>query len=44
MTAYAMPLIAEVKPKTDKPLNEYLGNNYDSGEDPRIHQITSSIV
>lgn len=45
VTAYAaMQLIAEGKLNPDKPLNEYLGNNYEIGNDPRIHQITARRV
>ncbi|OMP76709.1 serine hydrolase, partial [[Flexibacter] sp. ATCC 35208] len=45
VTAYAaMQLISEGKLNPDKPLNEYLGNNYDIGNDPRIHKITARRV
>lgn len=45
VTAYAaMQLIAQGKLNPDKPLNEYLGNNYEIGNDPRIHQITARRV
>lgn len=45
VTAYAaMKLIAAGKLNPDKPLNEYLGNNYDIGNDPRIKLITARRV
>lgn len=45
VTAYAaMKMIATGKLNPDKPLNEYLGNNYDIGNDDRIKLITARRV
>lgn len=45
MTAYgALKLVDEGKLNLDAPLNSYLGNNYDIGNDPRIRMITARRV
>jgi CubicO group peptidase (beta-lactamase class C family) len=45
MTAYgALKLVDAGKLDLDKPLNAYLGNNYDIGNDPRIEMITARRV
>lgn len=45
VTAYAaLKLVDEGKLNLDTPLNKYLGNNYEVGNDPRIHQITARRV
>jgi CubicO group peptidase (beta-lactamase class C family) len=45
ITAYgAMKLVDEGKLDLDKPLNSYLGNNYDIGNDERIKLITARLV
>ncbi|MET0466708.1 MAG: serine hydrolase [Chitinophagaceae bacterium] len=45
VTAYgALKLVDEGKLDLDKPLNAYLGNNYDIGNDPRIEMITARRV
>jgi CubicO group peptidase (beta-lactamase class C family) len=45
VTAYgALKLVDEGKLSLDVPLNSYLGNNYDIGNDPRIKQITARRV
>ena len=41
VTAYgALKLVDQGKLDLDKPLNSYLGNNYDAGNDDRINKIT----
>lgn len=45
VTAYAaLKLADEGKLNLDTPLNKYLGNNYEAGNDPRINQITARKV
>ncbi|MCG2614052.1 serine hydrolase [Terrimonas sp. NA20] len=45
MTAYgALKLVDQGKLNLDKPLNAYLGNNYEIGNDPRIRLITARRV
>ena len=45
VTAYAaLQLVDQGKLDLDKPLNQYLGNNYDAGDDQRINLITARHV
>ncbi|MFT3676081.1 MAG: serine hydrolase [Chitinophagaceae bacterium] len=45
VTAYAALKLVEIGSlDLDKPLNTYLGNNYDAGSDQRINQITARMV
>lgn len=45
VTAYAALKLVEIGSlDLDKPLNSYLGNNYDAGIDQRINQITARMV
>ncbi|PZR29805.1 MAG: hypothetical protein DI535_01495 [Citrobacter freundii] len=45
ITAYgALKLVDQGKLSLDTPLNVYLGNNYDIGDDPRIQMITARRV
>lgn len=45
VTAYAaLQLVDQGKLELDKPLNQYLGNNYDAGDDKRINLITARHV
>ncbi|MEP7371827.1 MAG: serine hydrolase [Chitinophagaceae bacterium] len=45
VTAYAaLQLVDQGKLDLDKPLNQYLGNNYDAGDDKRINLITARHV
>lgn len=45
VTAYAALKLVEIGSlDLDKPLNTYLGNNYDAGSDERINQITARLV
>lgn len=45
VTAYAaLKLVDEGKLNLDTPLNKYLGNNYETANDPRINQITARRV
>ncbi len=45
VTAYAaLKLVDKGKLDLDKPLNEYLGNDYDVGDDPRLKMITARRV
>jgi len=45
VTAYAaLQLVDRGKLDLDKPLNQYLGNNYDAGDDKRIDLITARHV
>jgi len=45
VTAYAaLQLVDQGKLSLDTPLNKYLGNNYEIGDDPRIHLITARRV
>lgn len=45
VTAYAALKLVEIGSlDLDKPLNSYLGNNYDAGSDQRINQITARMV
>ena len=45
VTAYAaLQLVDQGKLDLDKPLNQYLGNNYDAGDDKRIDLITARHV
>lgn len=45
VTAYAaMQLVDQGKLELDKPLNQYIGSNYDAGDDKRINLITARHV